>query len=144
MRFGGGKKGLILSFFTPCDNKAINSPLSPLPPSLGFLPLHVWSSPLALVWPRASQKPALKVGVIPLLGAAVTGNGRKSLLTTERTSPGEQGQFAVVKLFIWFFSHGEGEDSTVAEMTKIRLHCYESERLNMKYSKVEFNKSWCP
>lgn len=118
MRFGGGKKASSFRFFTPCDNKAINSPLSPLPPSLGFLPLHVWSFPLALVWPRASQKPALKVGVIPLLGTAVTGNGRKSLLTSERTSPGEQGQFAVVKLFIWFFSHGEGEEGTTPLLLK--------------------------
>lgn len=133
MRFGGGKKGLILSFFTLCDNK--DSLLSTLPPSLGFLPLHVWSSPLALVWPRASQKPVLKVAVIPLLGTAVTGNGRKPVLTTERTSPGEKGQFAVVKLFILFFSHGKGrrgDDSTVAEMTKIRL---QSKRLNITRNK---------
>lgn len=99
MRFGGGNKGLILWFFTLWDNKAINSPLSPLPPSLGFLPLHVWSSLLALVGPRASQKPELKVGVIPQLGTAVTGNGGKPVVTTERTSPGEKGHLAV---------HGKG------------------------------------
>lgn len=44
---------------------------------------------------QSLQKPALKVGVIPLLGTAVTGSGRRApILTTEATLLGDKRHLA--------------------------------------------------